>query len=349
MGDDEAGDAVVDSAQFLTQDWVEQPVSYLKRDLLTYALGIGCTELRFTHENDEDFAAFPTYPVALLFKGEEQDVVDFPSDVMTEGPEMPELPGWAGVALDGERYIEKVSELDPDGGELTLRSKVVGVHKRGSGASVETDSELVDAESGELVYRIRSGAFLVGADGFRDAGVTFSEAVRPPQRPPDVTAEMATSAQQAALYRLSGDYNPLHIDPQTAQAFGFKDGPILHGLCTLGLAARAVLRECCANDVSRWHAIKARFAAPVLPGQTLVVEMWKPTAEEAEAEEGRGSGSGAQRRQRVVILGKVAETGAVVLNNAYVELSLSDVDGDGGDDDDDDEADAQGPGLAAKL
>ena len=299
MGSEDGDEKDIDAAKYLTKDWVVQPVSYLKRDLLTYAVGIGCTELCYTYENDDDFVAFPTYPVALLFKGEENEVVDFPSDVMTEGPEMPELPGWAGVALDGERYIEKVRELDPDGEELTLRSKIVGIHKRGSGASVETDAEIVD-DQGSLVYRIRSGAFLVGAKNFKDAGITYSESVRPPDRAPDATVAIATTTQQAVLYRLSGDYNPLHIDPQTAQVFGFKE-PILHGLCTLGMAARAVLSEYCDNDVSRWKAIKARFSSPVLPGQTIVFDMWRET-------------------NRVILVGKLEGTGKVVLNNAYVLL-----------------------------
>ena len=124
----------LDTAEFLSDDWVEQPVAYLRRDLITYAVGIGCHELDFVYEDADDFAAFPTYPVVLSSKGPDQDVVDFPSDTMVEGPEAPDLPG-VRAGLDGERYIEKVRPLDPDGAELTLRSKIVGIHARGSGAS----------------------------------------------------------------------------------------------------------------------------------------------------------------------------------------------------------------------
>lgn len=185
--------------------------------------------------------------------------------------------------------------------DRTLRSKIVGIHKRGSGASVETESELVGEEDGEVYYRMVSGAFMVGADRFTDSGISHSEKVEVPDRPPDAVEQIETLPQQALLYRLSGDYNPLHVSPDAAEAFGF-ESPILHGLCTLGITARAVLKRYCGNDPELWKAIKARFASPVLPGQTLVVEMWRegPT--------------------RVVVQTKVKETGKVVINNAYVEL-----------------------------
>eukprot|EP01051_Picozoa_sp_SAG22_P013063 SAG22_NODE_1423_length_4464_cov_2.703551_3_plen_423_part_00 len=257
---DEEEEKTVDTAEFLSEEWVEQPVAYLQRDLITYAVGIGCHELDFVYEDADDFSAFPTYPVVLSFKGPDQDVVEFPSDTMVEGPESPDLPG-VRAGLDGERYIEKVRPLDPDGAELTLRSKIVGIHARGSGASVETEAELVD-DDGQVLYRMVSGAFMVGATGFTDAGITHSERTEPPSRPPDAVEELQTSPHQALLYRLSGDYNPLHVSPDAAEAFGFET-PILHGLCTLGFTARAVLKRYCGNDPNRWKAIKVRFAAPV--------------------------------------------------------------------------------------
>ena len=321
-------DAPMETASFLSAEWVEQPVAYNTRDLLLYALGVGCTKLRHTFEQDMDFEAFPTYPVVLSFKGPDVDVVDFPSDTMIEGPEMPELPGWMGVALDGERYIEKVEPLDPEGGELTLRSRLVGIHKRGSGASVETESELLD-EDGAVLYRMVSGSFLVGADGFADSGVSHSETVEPPARPADRVVEVETSAQQAALYRLSGDYNPLHIDPDTAEAFGFEQ-PILHGLATLGLTARAVLEEFGGSDAARWRAMKVRFAAPVLPGEALVVEMW---------EEGE---------ERVVVLVKSKASGVVVINNCYVQLQPAE-DGSESDESDEDSESDDDDANRAKL
>jgi len=292
--------APVETEGFLNQ-WVSQKVSYNKRDLLTYAVGIGCTELNWIYENNAEFAAFPTYPIVLAFKGTDQDVVPFPSKAMMSGPKMPSLPGVV-TGLDGEREIIKIKEIPTDGGEFTLRTRYIGVHARGSGASVESEAEILDS-SGALCYKIISGSFLVGAKGFKDSGETNSEKVKPPARAPDAVVDMPTSLYQAQAYRLSGDYNPLHVDPEFAKLVGFKE-PILHGLCSYGIVARAVIKQYCNNDAKKFKSIKGRFSSPVLPGQTISVEMWK-----------EGS--------KVVFVGKVKETGKVCISNAYVLLNGS--------------------------
>lgn len=292
--------APVETSSYLNK-WVEQKVSYNKRDLLTYAVGIGCTELNFVFENNPTFAAFPTYPIVLGFKGSDQDVVTFPSAAMMEGPAMPPLPG-VKVGLDGEREIIKLAPIPTDGSELTLRTRFIGVHKRGSGASVENEAELLDSK-GNVVYKIISGSFLVGAKNFVDSGTSNSEKVPLPKRAPDAVLEMPTSEYQAQVYRLSGDYNPLHVDPDFATLAGFK-APILHGLCSYGITARAVIKQFCNNDPAKFRSIKARFASPVMPGNTIVVEMWK---------EGN----------KVILQSKVKETGKVCINNAYVMLEGS--------------------------
>ena len=290
----------LDTAQFLQKDFDKGvAVAYNTRDLLTYAVGIGCTDLRYVYEYDEDFQAFPTYPVVLAFKGTDQDVVDFPSEAMQEAGSLPPLSGIKTV-LDGERYIEKVCPLDTDGADtMRIQSRLIGVHKRGSGASIETESQLVD-ETGKVYYKFISGAFALGAKDFKDSGVSFSSKVPVPERAPDKVSEFKTSPFQTHIYRLSGDYNPLHIDPDQAKAFGFKE-PILHGLCSLGINVSAVLKAYADNDADRFKALKLRFSKPVIPGQTIVTEMWK-----------EGS--------RIIFLGKVKETGAVVVNNSYVDL-----------------------------
>lgn len=289
---------IVETESFLNK-WTEQKVAYNKRDLLLYAVGIGSQDLNFTYEHDDDFAAFPTYPIVLTFKGTDQDVVDFPSEAMGEGPPMPPLPG-IKVGLDGERFIEKLAPLDPEGGELTVKARLIGVHKRGSGASVEREDLIQDA-NGKTLYRIVSGSFLVGAKNFKDSGATNSEKVDVPNRKPDVTMDMPTSEAQAQIYRLSGDYNPLHIEPNFAQMSGFKK-PILHGLCSLGITTRAVVAAFCDGKPEKFRAIKARFAKPILPGDTLVVEMWK---------EG----------DKVIVQTKNKTTGDICINNAYVLLN----------------------------
>lgn len=291
---------LTDTEQYLNK-WTEQKVSYNKRDLLTYAVGIGCDELNFVFEHDEDFAPFPTYPIVLGFKGTDQDVVDFPSEAMTEGPLMPPLKG-VKVGLDGERCIEKLAEIDPDGGEFTLKSRLIGVHKRGSGASVETEQLLVDSD-GKSLYKITSGAFMVGAKDFKDSGISNSEKIVIPNRAPDSILEMPTTKTQTHIYRLSGDYNPLHIEDGFAQMSGFKE-PILHGLCSYGISARAVIKQYCDNDPKKFRSIKARFAKPVIPGDTLVVEMWKDG-------------------DKIIFQTKSKDTGDVCINNAYVMMNPS--------------------------
>ena len=297
----------IDAATLLNTDWPPPIlVGYTTRDLLTYALGIGCSDLRYVHEDCTDFAAFPTYPAVLGFKGDAIDVVSFPSPAMMQQP-MPMLPG-TRVVLDAERYIECVRPLPTEGASLSLRTKLVGVLQKGKGAVIQTESELVDSDD-QLLYRLQAASFAVGATGFTSAGVSHSAAIEAPARPPDAEREQRVSEAQAQLYRLSGDYNPLHVDPAIAQMSGF-DRPILHGLCSLGFAVRAVLDECAGGDASRFRCVRARFAAPVLPGQTLTTRMWRTSAPGAPT--------------RVVFETVVAETGATAIKHAYVDLVAQD-------------------------
>lgn len=293
---------ITDTSAFIEDEFDKGiPVSYNQRDLLLYASSIGCNELKYVYEFDDDFAAFPTYPVVLSFKGTEQSVCNFPSEAMQAIMRNPPLHGVKG-GLDGERYIERLAPIDPYGDELLLQTRLVGVHKRGSGASVETEGRLV-GKDGKQYYKFVSGAFMVGARDFTDSGTSYSEKVPTPDRSPDKTEEFVTSPYQAQLYRLSGDYNSLHIDPNMAKMMGFKV-PILHGLCTLGIATRAVIKACANGDPSRFRAIKLRFSRPVLPGQTVVTEMWKDAA----------------NPDRIIFNCKTKETGTVVISNAYVQL-----------------------------
>merc|ERR1712151_1436246 len=116
-----------------------------------------------------------------------------------------------------------------------------------------------------------SGGFAIGAHSFHDGGSTNSESIKPPSRDPDAVDEMFISTKQAHIYRLSGDYNPLHIDPEFEgiKGGGFA-GPILHGLCTMGHATRAVMKAFAGNQAVNFKALKVRFSSPVLPGSTLV-------------------------------------------------------------------------------
>jgi len=274
-------------------------VNYTRRDLILYAIGIGCDELNFVYENSPNFAAFPTYPIVLSFKGNENDVLTFPSPAMMKTMNVPPLPGFKFV-LDGERYLEVINPL-PLSGEFSYSSKCIGIHKRGQGALVVTESIISD--STKTYVKIVSGAFCVGAKNFtpESIGESYSENITLPARDPDATEDTHTLPNQAHIYRLSGDYNPLHIDPRMAKVSGFKE-PILHGLCSLGIAARAVIKKYCGNDPSQFKAIKVRFAKPVIPGETLTTSMWK---------EGN----------KVYLEVKAKERNTIVVNNAYVLLN----------------------------
>jgi acyl dehydratase len=290
----------------LLQEWKDVeavPVSYNQRDLIIYAIGIGETDLKYVYENNEDFSMFPTYPIVLGFKGDSQDVVGFPSPAMMASNAMPPLEG-ARAFLDGERFLEVLKPLPVEGGNFFLRTRLVGVHGKGKGATVDTESTVSD-EKGQVYIKICSAAFAVGAKNAPSVGISNSENVTVPTREPDSVLEMPTSVTQTHIYRLSGDYNPLHIDPDMSAMMGFP-APILHGLCSMGFAARAVLATYANNDARKFKNIRIRFAKPVLPGQTLVVSMWK---------EG----------PRVVCLVRVKETNDVVAKNCYVTLQNEDI------------------------
>jgi acyl dehydratase len=114
-------------------------------------------------------------------------------------------------------------------------------------------------------YRLVSGTFLVGPKDFKDSGKSFSEAVKAPERAPDHIETIKTDEDAPLLYRLSGDYNPLHVDADLAQMSGFKK-PILHGLNSFGISCHAVIKSMLDNDQTKFKAIRGRFASPVTPG-----------------------------------------------------------------------------------
>lgn len=241
-------------------------ISYDRRDILLYAVGINSRDLRFIFEGHKDFAVFPTFPIRWGGAGA---VVDRAAIPPSPGP----------LTIDAERYLEVVRPL-PLGGEVSVVSRLIGVHPRGKGAGfVEYESEVRNAE-GEVCVKMVSGSFRRGVERlgdiepFEGAGTTFSAPVTVPDRAPDVETGAHIPENQADIYRLSGDYNPLHIDPEAARFGGF-DKPILHGLCTFGHCAHLLLTALCDGDPSRFRKIKVRFSSPVLPGDDLKVLAWK--------------------------------------------------------------------------
>jgi len=290
----------VNAEQAIASGWSKAvPARYNRRDVILYALGIGEKDLRFLYENHPEFAALPWYPVIFGFKGDSFDTVGFPSDAMMAlRGHVKGGPSPAGAVLDGERFLEVLKPLPPTG-TFQQKSRVIAISDKKTGALFEAE-DLITDEKGTPYVRIVSGAFYVGVTGFKSAGNSYSKKYPVPDRAPDKVTEQKTDVQQAVLYRLSGDYNPLHIDPEMAPVFGFKS-PILHGLCSFGHSARHVLAAFANNDPSKFKAIKVRFASPVYPGETLVTKMWK---------EGN----------RIFFQTEVKERKKVVISDAYVDL-----------------------------
>ncbi|XP_048189865.1 peroxisomal multifunctional enzyme type 2 [Perognathus longimembris pacificus] len=268
--------------------------AYTQLDTIMYALGVGASvkdpkDLRFVYEGNSDFSCLPTFGVILAQK------------TLMDGA-LAEVPGLSvnlTKVLHGEQYLELYKPL-PREGKLRCEAVIADILDKGSGLVILLD--VYSYVEKELICYNQFTVFVVGSGGF--GGKQTSEKAKAPvaipNRPPDAVLTDTTSLNQAALYRLSGDWNPLHIDPNFASIAGFEK-PILHGLCTFGFSARHVLRQFADNDVLRFKAIKARFAKPVYPGQTLQTEMWK---------EGN----------RIHFQTKVQETGTIVISNAYVDL-----------------------------
>lgn len=204
--------------------------------------------------------------------------------------------------LHGEQGLQIHKPL-PAAGTIRARTFIDGLFDKGEkGAVLLMRRELRDDASDELLATTRSSTFMRADGGF--GGPTDGQpAPYPvPDRAPDETVSLATRVDQATIYRMSGDYNPLHIDPEVAQSAGFPR-PILHGLCSYGVAGRAVVSALCDGDPHRLSRLDVRFSSPVFPGETLVTEIWR-----------EGTGKAAFRV-------KVAERGVIALNNGRAEFA----------------------------
>jgi len=237
-----------------------EPISftYTERDVMLYALGVGCgtDDLRFTYERNLEvlptFAVIPSFP-AMMNMG----------SFMQVNPAM---------ILHGEQGIEILAPI-PTSGTLTTRATPKAVYDKGKGAVVAIETETTDAK-GSVVFRNTSSIFVRGEGGFGGDRGPSGEKNVPPDRAPDQSISYTTLPQQALIYRLSGDMNPLHADPDFAKFGGF-DKPILHGLCTFGHAGRAVLAAYCGNDPARLRKFEVRFSGVVFPGETITTDMWQ--------------------------------------------------------------------------
>jgi len=259
-------------------EYPRQEVSWLKRDVLLFANSIGCTvdELHFLYELHPDFAVFPTYPVILPFKNTNQEVIDFyNSQNSTPIPGVPKFD--PRRVVDGERRMTFLKPLPPTsaGKTFELRSKVIGVYDKGKASVVETQQEIVDKATGEVYTRAVGSAFYVGQGNWGGPKGPASQNYPPPKgRKPDAVVTHQTNAESALLYRLNGDYNPLHATPEPGKAMGF-GGTIMHGLSSWNFTAHGLLKEVGGSDPKNIKEFQARFASPVKPGDKLVTEIWR--------------------------------------------------------------------------
>ncbi|KAF8260620.1 peroxisomal dehydratase [Lactarius quietus] len=244
-------------------------------------MGIGAkpSETQFVYELDPAFAAFPTYPVSLFLKGDDQDVVNFVERFKSSN-------GVRGLPpFDPKRVVhasQSIEILKPlplvSGPGWKLEKRLAAIRENKSGVIVESEYTLVDSK-GTPYTRLFAASFNLGA---KITGARFTRmALAPPRhesiptsREPDWVVREKTSPEQALLYRLSGDYNPLHIDPRVGSAAGF-GGVILHGLSTFGFAARAILNAVGGGQPSALRYFGVRFTAPVMPGDELETRAWE--------------------------------------------------------------------------
>lgn len=241
-------------------------VSWGPNDVILYHLAIGAgdpptDEHQLGYVYEQKLSVLPTF--ATLAAQQDHSVL----------LERPEVNVRLNAVLHGEQEITVMRPL-PVSAEAVVTSTVSEVRDKGANAVIHLDTE-TRLDDGSLLIVNRSALFLVGEGGFGDAGpTTVPPRIAPPDRAPDAAVTIQTLPQQALLYRLTGDKALLHVDPLAASELGF-DRPIMHGLCTFGIACRIAVDEMLGGKVELVSSFRARFSAPAFPGERLRVELWK--------------------------------------------------------------------------
>lgn len=270
---------------------VEQRLT--KRDTMLYALGVGlgadpcdASQLQFVYE--ENLQALPTMAIILGYPGPWHA---HPDTGITRSH-----------VVHGEQGFTIHKPL-PVEGAIVGKTRVTGVLDKGKdkGALVMTACEVHDKASNELVCTLTSTTFCRADGGFGGPAGLVKEIHPIPDTPPPRTCDLPTLPQAALIYRLSGDYNPLHADPAYAHKAGFKM-PILHGRATFSVAGHAILKTCCGYDPARFKSMEGRFSSPVYPGETIRTEIW-------------------QDGNIVTFRATVPARGVTVLNNGRAEIT----------------------------
>ncbi|EHP42072.1 acyl dehydratase [Cupriavidus basilensis OR16] len=260
----------IDYCKLKQWDFFEQVSPYVESDCIRYALSLGMAsdpldegDLRYVHE--EGMLVVPTFLATVGAPGA------WASNPRT-GID------WMQI-LHGEHRMRFHAAL-PAAGTVRSKTRVSRVVDKGAakGALVVTERSITDQASGELLATVEHVSFCRADGGFATAGkpgdAPLDALPATPQGEPDMVMEMPTLPNAALLYRLNGDRNPIHALPAAARKAGF-ERPILHGLCTYGMAARAILKHACGGVPARLASLAARFSSPVVPGETLRAEMWR--------------------------------------------------------------------------
>jgi acyl dehydratase len=241
--------------------------SWSSKDGLLYAVGVGAgqdpmseRERPFFSENSIDVPQriLPTMVVVL------PDISGAFVNIGSFNPAM---------LVHGEERIVLHRELPVEGTVSTV-SEITAIWDKGKGAVVEVTSTATLVGETDPLFEVVMSAFIRGEGGWGGERGPSGPRNEAPDREPDAVVTMPTRPEQALIYRLSGDRNPLHSDPKFAALAGF-DRPILHGLCTYGFTGRALLHELCDSDPARFRSMEGRFSSPVFPGEDLTVQLWR--------------------------------------------------------------------------
>lgn len=276
--------------------------TYGHKDVVLYALSIGMgrdpmdeRELPFVYERD-----IKVLPTAVTVLASGRGASSEPSLNQKVGLRTSHL-NWL-MLVHGEQRVELHKSL-PSLGTFTATSRTIGVYDKGKekGAVVVDETVWID-ERGEKVATLTGSNFARGDGGFGGPSKGALEPHLVPTRKPDLVIALDTRPDQALLYRLNGDLNPLHSDPKIARRAGFPR-PILHGQCTFGITCWAVLQAFCGYDPTKILSHQARFSAPVFPGETITVDLW-------------------QDKNVISFEARVAERGAIVIKNGKTVLRI---------------------------
>jgi acyl dehydratase len=205
--------------------------------------------------------------------------------------------------LHGEQYLTLHRPI-PASGTVVGTGRIVDLLDKGKdkGAVLYAERTILDKKTGQPIATMTSAAMLRGDGGFGGKPGPQPAPHKLPETEPTVKVDLRTHPNSALIYRLSGDRNPLHADPAAAAKGGFKM-PILHGLCTYGVAGRAIVQACCGGDPAKLKSIQVRFSSPVFPGETIRTEIWRDG-------------------ERVSFRARVVERDVVVLNNGLATVSV---------------------------